>query len=496
MNMIRQFSRRRITTLLVYDILVVQLALYLASLAHSRLGAAPARLRSVLQAIGVQGAMPDSPAYLQVELPVYGLAAGVWMFGMIVFGLYIGSRNPTLKVELTNLFLACLGGLFGMATLLYFTYRDTPRLVLGMFFVFAFVLLSAARMALWLYRRSQAGARGMTRRPVIVVGAGPVGQNVASTFRHYAWHTLDVVGYLDDQLPSGSMCSDGLPILGALSEARAITQARGIYDAVVTLPLRAHEQLTDVCRSMQDAGVHVRVVPDLFALSFPNVALDGFGGIPLIDLGTPSIYGRKRAIKRAFDVLAALVILALLSPLMVAVALAVKLNSRGPVFYRQERIGENGRPFRMIKFRSMYTGVDSSVHKDYVTRLIRENVDVADSNSTLKLRNDSRITPVGRVIRRTSLDELPQFFNVLRGEMSLVGPRPSIPYEVEMYKDWHRRRLHAIPGITGYWQVNGRSRVSFEEMVRMDIYYIENQSVWLDLQLLLKTPLAMMRGSG
>jgi lipopolysaccharide/colanic/teichoic acid biosynthesis glycosyltransferase len=167
------------------------------------------------------------------------------------------------------------------------------------------------------------------------------------------------------------------------------------------------------------------------------------------------------------------------------------------VLYRQVRVGENGRRFNMIKYRSMAADADPKVHETYVTRLIQQNVGVDESSqATLKMAVDPRITRVGRFLRKISLDELPQLFNVIRGEMSLVGPRPPLPYEVAVYQDWHKRRLEAIPGITGLWQVEGRNQVSFDEMVRLDLTYIERQSLWLDFKILLKTPLSVFNGRG
>jgi lipopolysaccharide/colanic/teichoic acid biosynthesis glycosyltransferase len=208
-----------------------------------------------------------------------------------------------------------------------------------------------------------------------------------------------------------------------------------------------------------------------------------------------------RAIKRMIDVLGSLSLLAILSPVFLIIAAAVKLTSRGPVLFQQKRIGEHGTPFIFLKFRSMHMNNDSSKHEEYVRKLIAGQADKksADGNgkSVFKLINDPRITPVGKFLRRSSLDELPQLLNVLRGEMSLVGPRPPVPYEVDAYATWHRRRLlEAKPGITGLWQVYGRSRVEFDDMVRLDLRYARDCSPLLDLKILLQTPRAVMSGDG
>jgi len=206
-------------------------------------------------------------------------------------------------------------------------------------------------------------------------------------------------------------------------------------------------------------------------------------------------------VKRIFDIAGSASALILCSPFLLAIALAIKVSSKGPVLFRQQRVGRYGQNFTFLKFRSMYVGNDHLVHQRFVTKLISSEVGGEstgrDGDAVYKLKNDKRITRVGRFLRRTSLDELPQLINVLKGEMSLVGPRPAIPYELAAYQTWHRRRvLETKPGITGVWQVTGRSRVKFDEMVRMDLRYAMSWSPWLDLKILLRTPLAVIRGSG
>ncbi len=204
-----------------------------------------------------------------------------------------------------------------------------------------------------------------------------------------------------------------------------------------------------------------------------------------------------RGFKRLMDVAGASFALLVFSPLFLLIAVAVKLSSKGPVLFRQPRIGQFGRRFTFLKFRSMFVNNSADIHKEYVRKLIAGNADQKGRDGVFKITDDPRVTPVGRFLRRTSLDELPQFVNVLIGEMSLVGPRPPVPYEVEAYDVWHRRRLlEARPGITGLWQVNGRSRTKFDEMVRLDLQYARKQSLWLDLKILLRTPAAVVSGDG
>lgn len=219
----------------------------------------------------------------------------------------------------------------------------------------------------------------------------------------------------------------------------------------------------------------------------------------------PELEKKKRdpgqALKRAVDVAGSLFLIAFFSPFLFLIPILIKASSKGPVLFRQTRIGAFGKPFTFLKFRSMYADASDEIHHEYVKKLIKEEkayaVEADNSEVVYKIKDDPRITPVGRFIRRTSLDELPQFLNVLRGEMSLVGPRPPIPYELEDYEPWHRRRVReAKPGITGLWQVVGRSRTTFNDMVRLDLKYIDSWSLWLDIKILFKTPWAMLTSRG
>jgi lipopolysaccharide/colanic/teichoic acid biosynthesis glycosyltransferase len=243
---------------------------------------------------------------------------------------------------------------------------------------------------------------------------------------------------------------------------------------------------------------------------FPEEPQDGSSGTPLDDKLYPDLLpsetsARPSRWKRPLDILGSVTALILLSPVLLAIAALVKLSSRGPILFKQKRLGRFGREFTFLKFRSMYVDNNDEIHRRYVQGLIQQGAQnggqngaaAKGSNGVYKLTADPRITPIGRFIRKTSLDELPQLINVLRGDMSLVGPRPPIPYEFECYSAWHRRRLLEVPpGITGLWQVTGRSRTTFDDMVRLDLNYIRRQSLWLDLKILLRTPLAVLSRGG
>jgi exopolysaccharide biosynthesis polyprenyl glycosylphosphotransferase len=498
--MLRQFSTKRMVGFFLFDWLGTLGLLLVATTLRFRLGYLPVGFINILRAmrieVGGQWEIVDPKDLLQ--FPVFVLVAIVWPFFLITFSVYDGRHNQTLRSELLNVFMAiCVSTTF-FAGLLFFSYRDTPRVLVIIFFFLDVILLFSTRIALWGYRGIQISNRRVAKRNVVIVGAGPVGRNAAIQLKKYAWTNLELIGYLDDD-PSKRECwFEGMPVLGTLDQGSTIIEQYSIKDAIVALPLRAHKRIIGICNLLQSLSVQVYVIPDLFALSFPNAALDGFGGIPVIDLGRPGIHGLRRFAKRAFDVTAVATGLLILSPLLLLIAVVIMLDSSGPVIYKQERIGENGRLFTMLKFRSMRVDADPKVHKAHIARLIKENLDPKQlgENGSLKLEDDPRITRVGRTLRKSSLDELPQLFNVLRGEMSLVGPRPSLPYEVELFQDWHKRRFEVPPGITGLWQVKGRNLVSFDEMVRMDLEYIEKQSIWLDLSILFQTPWVVITAKG
>jgi len=257
---------------------------------------------------------------------------------------------------------------------------------------------------------------------------------------------------------------------------------------IIALPWMAHRKILTIMGQCERQGVRAKVVPDLFQLSLSQVEMNDLSGVPLIGVREPSIRGRNRAIKRLIDLTVSSLALLLLSPLLAVSALLIRLDTPGPAIFKQTRVGRGGRTFTVFKFRTMLVGADLAVAQ------------LADHNEAtgplFKMRDDPRRTRVGKWLRKMSIDEIPQFWNVLKGDMSIVGPRPALPKEVESYQPWHRRRLEAAPGITGLWQVSGRSEVGFDEMVLLDLYYIENWTPFLDLQIMLKTVPTILTGRG
>lgn len=281
-------------------------------------------------------------------------------------------------------------------------------------------------------------------------------------------------------------------VLGIIFTEIAPTEARSVADS---LEAKVRDLLAATLAEKASAVL-------ISMLIFPQVREDKDSGSPL-DSALPIEFRgnrneRKAAlfVKRCMDIVGSLLAILFFSPFFVAIALVIKMTSKGPVLFRQQRVGQYGQKFEFLKFRSMRAGNNHAIHQEFVKDLIAGTAGSTAENKVFKLTDDPRITPIGRLLRRTSLDELPQFFNVLKGQMSLVGPRPPIPYEVEVYEMWHRRRLLVKPGITGLWQVKGRSRTTFDEMVLLDLKYARTWSVWMDIQILLQTPGAMVSGDG
>jgi exopolysaccharide biosynthesis polyprenyl glycosylphosphotransferase len=344
---------------------------------------------------------------------------------------------------------------------------------------------------------------GIGVRRLLVVGATDVGKMIMQGVAGRRDLGYELVGFVHarsgEMLPSESS-DDGelyerrftdfgrFRALGFTTDVPQLIERERVDEVIIALPASSHEEVLPILQHCETAGIGFKIVPDTFELSLGQVRVDDIAGIPLLDVRERPMRGVERAFKRATDVILSLILLVLFSPILLITAVLIRLESSGPVILVQERVGQDGRRFRCYKFRSMRADAEE----------LRPQLHPLNEagGPLFKIRADPRRTRVGAIIRRHSIDELPQLWNVLRGEMSLVGPRPALPEEVGQYEVWHRRRLQVRPGITGLWQVSGRSDLPFDEMVMLDIYYIENWSLGLDLKIILRTVMAMITGRG
>jgi exopolysaccharide biosynthesis polyprenyl glycosylphosphotransferase len=331
-------------------------------------------------------------------------------------------------------------------------------------------------------------AEGGCMRKVVVVGHADVVAELRSVLRRETHHGLSVVAacVLGPNRPD---TIDGLPVIGGLTNVIEVVQRMGADTvAVLACPEMSGTRLRDLAWELEKTGTDLCVAPALLDVAGPRTTIRPTAGLPLLHVDHPEFAGMRWLIKSAFDRTAAFAALALLLPVYIAVALAIKIGDGGPVLFRQTRVGRDGQRFTLYKFRTMVTDAESR---------LAEVQALNESDGVLfKIRKDPRVTKVGRWLRRHSLDELPQFFNVVIGDMSLVGPRPALPDETDSYGHHVRRRLAVKPGITGLWQVNGRSELPWDEAVRLDVRYVENWSLALDVQILWKTWSAVLHGNG
>jgi exopolysaccharide biosynthesis polyprenyl glycosylphosphotransferase len=329
---------------------------------------------------------------------------------------------------------------------------------------------------------------GIGVRTVLLVGFGDVGRMVMRTAVARPELGYRVIGFLDDNPRRGQTDIGPYRALGPIANFQGVITQETIDNVIICLPWQNHETIQQLLHTCEERNIRAQLVPDYFQLTKNQVQVEDLNGIPLLSRRELSIQGWNYVVKRTADLIMVTLTVLFAWPVMATIALAIRLDSPGPILYKQTRIGKNGKPFACYKFRSMV--VDADARRQEIANLNEA------SGPLFKMRNDPRQTRVGRFIRRVSLDELPQIYNVLRGEMSIIGPRPNLPSEVEAYEEWHKKRLMASPGITGLWQVSGRSDLTFDEMVLLDIYYVENWSLALDLHILLRSVPAVLGARG
>jgi exopolysaccharide biosynthesis polyprenyl glycosylphosphotransferase len=384
---------------------------------------------------------------------------------------------------------------------------------LGAWLVFAVTWLAGAgdahaprMMAFWglaiaLVGTLRALARSLCRRSVaymqntVIVGGGDVGQLIARKLLQHPEYGINLIGFVDRR-PKERRCElDSVGLLGPPESLPEIIRTYGVERVVVSFSNDTHEETLDLIHRLREFDVQLDVVPRLFEIVGPRVSIHTVEGLPLIGI-PPTRMGRSaRMIKRAIDIVGSGMALLLTAPLFAVVAWRIRRDSPGPIFFRQARLGLDERPFTALKFRSMRVDTDDAAHREYIARAMDPAVAPQD-NGLYKLERGDDITPVGRWLRKTSLDELPQLINVLRGDMSLVGPRPCLDYETEHFEPQHFERFQVPAGLTGLWQVTARSHATFREALDLDVAYVRGWSLGLDLRLLFQTPALMLRRRG
>jgi exopolysaccharide biosynthesis polyprenyl glycosylphosphotransferase len=318
----------------------------------------------------------------------------------------------------------------------------------------------------------------------LIVGTGKVGQLIARKLLAHPEYGINLVGFIDDQPKEPRPDLDGLTILGPPDNLAAIADELDIERVIVAFSNDSTERTIDLVRSLHRPDIQVDVVPRLFDLVGPSCEIHSLEGVPLLGIPSLRLSRASRTVKRALDLALSLGALIVLSPLFALVAIAIKIDTPGPIFFRQRRMGEEGRPFSIFKFRTM--GIDAEARKAELVHLNKHLAPGSDPRM-FKIPDDPRITRVGKILRRYSIDELPQLINVVEGKMSLVGPRPLIPEESQHVDTWAQKRMDLKPGITGLWQVLGRSDIPFEEMVKLDYLYVTTWSLWQDISLMFRT---------
>ena len=439
---------------------------------------------------GTASAGPDSVAR-STEFILFVLTLPIWVVVAKLYGLYEHDEERTdhsTTDEFAGVFhmITVCTGLFAFGS--YLTHLAHPTVgKLAVFWAAAVVLVSSGR----------ALARTCCRRHVsylqntVIVGAGDVGQLIGKKFLKHPEYGINLLGFVDDTPKERREDLEHLTLLGPVDRLPALVRLFDVERVVIAFSQDSHERTLDLIRSMKDMEVQIDIVPRLFELVGPNFDMHTVEGVPLLGLPPLRLSRSSKLLKRTFDLALTIPGLVAFAPVFALIAVLIKRDSAGPVFFRQVRMGCNGRTFRIWKFRTMT--LDADERKSEVAHL-NQHLQNGGDPRMFKIPDDPRVTRFGRWLRRYSLDELPQLFNVVRGEMSLVGPRPLILDEDQHVLEWARQRLNLKPGCTGPWQVQGRSGISFEEMVKFDYLYVTSWSLWSDFRLILRTPPLMLRG--
>ena len=466
--MLRRFSINMAITSMIIDSLMVLTGILITMLVIDR------------QLTTVAGIRVQFPPFTFILFPI------VWWAIFLVGSLYDSRRNLRIVDELTSFLLLCLLATISMAGILYLAKLSVHRTDFLTFIGLTISMQLLERIGLRIaWRANNHRGNGNGIHKILIIGAGEIGKRAATEIQKFGnAAAIQITGFLDDD-PQKEKQTE---ILGKIMDAQRVIAEQHITDVVIALPDSAFKRRDTLIEILKSLSVDLWVIPDVFRLALYRPQMETFAGMPMLDLRAPAINEYQRLAKRIFDLFIASSLLVLTGPVMLLIGILVRRDSEGPAIFRQERIGENRKPFEMYKFRSMVQNAEKMNGK---VQHLDENGDLLH-----KTPDDPRVTRIGRILRRTSLDELPQLFNVLKGEMSMVGPRPELPYLVDGYKPWQYARFAVPPGLTGWWQINGRSNKPMHLHTEDDIYYVQNCTIWLDIQILLKTVIVVFFETG
>jgi len=429
------------------------------------------------------------------ELIVFFATLPLWIVAAKLYGLY--DRDEERPVHTTADELVSVFHLITVAVSLFYAISW----VSGLTSPDQAKLLSFWALGIMYVIGARAGARAIARRQpsytqnTVVVGAGDVGQLVGRKLLQHPEYGLKLVGFVDTEPRHARADLGDLALLGDPKNLDTIIARHDIDRVIIAFSKERNEELVEIVRALRGHGVQIDIVPRLFDVVTPGASVHLIEGLPLVGLTPARLPRSSRLLKRCFDLVVASLLLAVVAPLMAVIALLIRRDSPGPILFKQVRLGMDRRPFRLFKFRTMVDGTDPAPHREYV-RNIMDRGAPPGAQSLYKLERPESVTRVGRWLRKSSLDELPQLLNVVRGDMSLVGPRPCLPYEVEHFKPHHHERFLVPAGITGLWQVEARAHSSFGEALDLDVVYARGWSFGLDLRLLARTPMLIFRTRG
>ena len=464
----------------IADLAALALAFAIALILHDPDGAILAHLESADPKTLAEGSI---------------IAALLWVLVFRAFDLF-SMRNGSRK-EVIAIVKACsvAAGLMLLAS--YAVHIRVSRVAVVSFYALSIITELGIRGALrHLVQQFYSSPR--ISIPLVIIGFNSTAHLLCDSIREELTQ-YEIIGFLDAD--AGGREYSGYPVLGCPEQLSHIHRVHPCLEAAIATPdapLAEQARMVELC---EESRLRWWVVPWVYRSAPTGLRVDTVGLIPIVGRRGSNVEGLNYLVKRTFDVVCASIILIFATPIIALAALAILIDEGRPIFFRQQRIGAQGRRFEMLKLRTMKTAAADSVHREYVERWISNGHSAAaaandNGGKVFKLANDSRVTRVGRILRKFSLDELPQIINVVRGDMSLIGPRPALPYEVEHYQDWHRRRLEGLPGITGLWQVSGRNQISFDEMVKLDVQYLEDWSLTTDIGILFRTIPVLLRGEG